>query len=262
MVMDDKMAKREKLRMKVRKHRSNQTDDARKVARELNKRKHAERRSQLSEEEKNKVREKDRERKARKKAEKKESEDQKRHEEDRKGSYIENEKEFNKEYKRKIRADRTSEEIMFDDIELLLRRRKERKERPEEVYLQDNLEAKLGMKEFRKFGRMMKFQERMFRADSEMAIWRIFWNMGETYKTLLKKMKPDIVKKLEQLTLEAKILASKKNEERANQFEENGWGVIDGDWAWIGEGEPPEAGFCLEWDLDEEEEAQLKEWEE
>ena len=59
------------------------------------------------------------------------------------------------------------------------------------------------MKEFRKFGRIMKFQERMVRADSEMAIWRIFRNMGETYKTLLKKMKPDIVKKLEQLTLEA-----------------------------------------------------------
>ena len=183
--MDDKMTKREKSKMKVRKHRSNQTEDAKKAARELNKKKHAERRAQLSEEERNKIRKKDRESKAKKKAEEKESEAQPINEEDRKGSYYSNEREFNKEYKRRIRAIRTSEEIMFDDIELLLRRRKERKERPEDVYLQDNLEAKIGMKEFRKSGRLMKFQERMFRADSEMAIWRIFWNMGESYKLSL-----------------------------------------------------------------------------
>ena len=76
------------------------------------------------------------------------------------------------------------------------------------------------------------------------------------------KRKPDIVRKLEQLTLKAKELARKKNDERANmKGEDDGWGVMDGDWAWMGEGEPPE-GFYYECNLDEEEEAEFKKWEE
>ena len=260
--IDVENTKREKIKMKVRKHRSNQSEEAKEAAREVNKKKHADRRAQLSEEEKKERREKDKERKARKKAEKKATEAQQGNQEDKKGSYTDNERELNKEYKRKIRADRTSEEVMFEDIELLLRRREEREGRPEEVYLKDNLEAKRGMTEFRKLGRLKEFQERMFRNDTEIAIWRIFWNMGESYKALLMERKPAIVEKLEQLTLQAKDLARKKNEDRAKKEKENGWGVMDGDWAWMGEGEPPEEGFYYECNLDEEEEAESKDWEE
>ena len=115
------------------------------------------------------------------------------------------------------------------------RRRKERNDRPEDIYLKDNLNAKAGMEEFRKFGRLMKHQERMFRFEGEMAIWRIFFNMGESYRTHLMKMKPDIVKKLEELTLQAKDVARKNYEQRAKKNADcDGWGVKDGDWAWVG----------------------------
>ena len=255
------MAKKDKTKMKVRKFRNNLSEDAKNAIREIDRKKHSSKRTQLTEDERVELRAKDRERKARKKKEVKEA--QKASEEDKKPYYVENEKEFNKMYKRKLRAERSEEEKMFEDIELLIRRRKERNERPEDIYLKDNLNAKAGMEEFRKFGRLMKHQERMFRSEGEMAIWRIYWNMGESYQTILKKMKPDIVKKLEELTLQAKGVARKDHKQKANKNDDSdGWGVKDGDWAWIGEGEPPDEGFYHEWNLDEDELAKLKEWEE
>ena len=161
-------------------------------------------RAMKSKEEREVMRRKDRERKAKKAAEIKASHSKEDSEDKKVCKKVRNERYDNMMYKRKIRADRTQEEKMFEDIELLIRRRKARKERPEDLYLKDNITAKAGMKEFRKFGRLMKYQERMFRSECEMAIWRIYWNMGESYKSLLMKMKPEIVKKLEELTLQAK----------------------------------------------------------
>merc|ERR1712198_547436 len=259
---DNDLARKEKLKMKARKFRSNQSEEAKKATRVNDRKKHSSKRAQLTNDERAAQRAKDNERKARKRKEMKEALAEKAIEEKKKQYYVVNEREFNMEYKRKIRADRTQEEKMFEDIELLIRRRKARKERPEDLYLKDNITAKAGMKEFRKFGRLMKYQERMFRSECEMAIWRIYWNMGESYKSLLMKMKPEIVKKLEELTLQAKYVARKDYEQKAKKNTDcDGWGVMDGDWAWMGEGEPPDEGFYLEWNLDEDEKAKMKEWE-
>jgi len=48
--------------------------------------------------------------------------------------------------------------------------------------------------------------------------------MGESYKSLLMKMKPEIVKKLEELTLQAKYVARKDYEQKAKKNTDcDGW---------------------------------------
>ena len=183
-------------------------------------------------------------------AERKEEENRER----KRNSYIDNERFHNRERMKKKRKERTAEEIELDCVEQLIRRRKARNDRDEEDKIEDNQKSKEGMSLFKTEGRLMPLKARFYQKKSEIDIWKIFRNLGPSYKEILELKRPEIAKKLAQVE-EEKKKAIKEEENRVKEENRNkqkaiqdavrkgqtgtgnheGYAMVNGDWLWAGD---------------------------
>ena len=203
---------------KFAKYRENQSKEAGDLRRERDRTKKKQKRSEISAEERAEQLKIRREKYAQKVAERKESE----RKEKMRNSYKWNEEHHNKERIKKKRKERSIEEVELDCVEQLIRRRKEREERDDDQHLQDNLKAKEGMRELKTMSRIMPYKKRYFYKMTEIEIWKIFRDLGPTYRELLEQRRPDVVKRLEDMEDEEKKLLQdqrKKAEEEMKRSE-------------------------------------------
>ena len=222
--------------------------------------------AKLTEEEKKLLREKNRQRMAKKR----EKERQEKKEEKEREMIRKRDDQWNKEMeqdkvsKRKVRQNLRAPEKEFKRIEQLLRNRKARADRNGKDHLLDNLEAKQGMRWFREDGRVLKFKERLYYKKNEMEIWKMYWDLGEDFKKVLKERNEEVFKKLEEEERKKKEEELiRKNEEEEEAPKEGEWVFRGGDYFWEGEGDPPEEADpnmdTNQFDWTEEDERRFKE---
>ena len=235
----DQKHKNEKVKERMRRYRAKKTKEATDEDRAKDRIRNAKSYSEKTEEEKANLLMKRRQNYAKKVAERKEEEKR----EKKRNSYIYNEELHNRERMRKKRKERKAEQIEFDCVEQLIRRRKERKERDEEKEVEDNLKAKEGMRLLKNEGRMMPFKSRFYHKKSELEIWKIFKNLGPSYKEVLKEKRPEIANKLTQMEEEK----GKKENDLKQAIQEavregkvgtginEGYAMVNGEWFWAGD---------------------------
>ena len=247
------MDKNEKAKERMKRYRAKKTKVEKDKDREKDRLRHATKLSEKTLKEKADLLKKRRQNYARKVAERKEEEIRERKE----NSYIFNEEFHNRERIKKKRRERTAEEIELDCVEQLIRRRQERKDKDEEGKMEDNLKAKEGMRLLKTEGRMKPFKARFYHKNSELEIWKIFRNLGPSYKETLKEKRPEIANKLTQMEEEEKRVKDEKEkrvkdekEKKENDLKQaiqdavkegktgtglnEGYVMVDGDWFWAG----------------------------
>ena len=141
------------------------------------------------------------------------------------GRYKEHKKAFDKRYKQKIRNQRSEVYHEFDKIENLLSQRMTREFRDGKDHLLDNLDAKRGMRALKEYGPIKDkpFMRRASREKDGEALWRGFWDRGESYQKVLLLNIP---------TLAAKF--KEKDEEAQNKAKDEEKRKKEGHWIWDG----------------------------
>ena len=129
----------------------------------------------------------------------------------------ENEKEMNRLYKEKMRMKRTAEQIEFDKLEYALRKRHFRKKMSETEKEIEKEKSRTGMQNLRLEGPIMEYQKRKFRETDELNMWMIYWEKGQEYQDLLKKLKPDMAS---QIKIRLENGANSIPEKMVNDYEE------------------------------------------
>ena len=292
----DQKQKNEKAKERMRRYRAKKTKARIDEDREKDRIRKTKTNLEKTEEEKANLLKKRRQNYARKVAEKKEEEKR----EKKRNSYIFNEELHNRERIRKKRKERTAEQIEFDCVEQLIRRRKDRKERDEEKEIKDNIKAREGMRLLKTEGRMMPFKTRFYHKKSELEIWKIFRNLGPSYKEVIEDMRPEIAKKLTEMEEEKgkkeydlkQAIQDAVREGNVGSGVNEGYAMVNGDWfwagdpdddpekpkgewvynptdddyTWVGEGDPPPDDHFdsskNNWEVTEEDERRFKEQEE
>ena len=209
MSQEEKMVMQDNDKKQKASKRENLTEEELKNIQKKEKEQRAAKRANMSEEERKLMQEKGKQQKAAKRASETEEERKLRQERDRerkrekaksikKQTYSENEREMNRLYKEKIRMNRSDEQIEFDKLEYVLRKRQFRKELSESEKEIDKEKSRIGMKDLRLEGPMMDYQKRTIREANNVTLWMTFWQKGQTYQDLLKKLKPDMVAKIKE----------------------------------------------------------------
>ena len=228
---------------RVQRCRDKKTDDEKKKSNEKSKIGMQKRRSEMTTEAKDLQREKNRKRMAKRREEKRERlESEKVEKRIREVEALDDKaRSQNNEYMRRRRKNMSGAEKEYDRIMQLLRNRKQRGDRNGKNHLLDNLEAKQGMRWFREDGRVLKFKERLYYKKNEMEIWKMYWDLGEDFKKVLKERNEEVFKKLEEEERKKKEEELiRKNEEEEEAPKEGEWVFRGGDYFWEGEGDPPE----------------------
>ena len=132
-------------------------------------------------------------------------------------TYSENEKEMNRLYKEKMRMKRTAEQIEFDKLEYAIRKRQFRKKMSETEKEIEKEKSRIGMQNLRSEGPIMEYQKRKFRETDELNMWMIYWEKGQEYQDLLKKLKPDMAS---QIKIRLENGANSIPEKMVNDYEE------------------------------------------
>ena len=100
--------------------------------------------------------------------------------------------------KQKIRQQMTNFETVKERISLNMRMRKLREGRTGKEHLKENLKSKKGMRILRKEGRLEEFSTSCNRGKTELETWNTYCIGSEDNETNLRKIRPDIVQKLNQ----------------------------------------------------------------
>ena len=132
-------------------------------------------------------------------------------------TYSENEKEMNRLYKEKMRMKRTAEQIEFDKLEYAIRKRQFRKKMSETEKEIEKEKSRTGMQNLRLEGPIMEYQKRKFRETDELNMWMVYWEKGQEYQDLLKKLKPDMAS---QIKIRLENGANSIPEKMVNDYEE------------------------------------------
>lgn len=173
------------------------------------------------------------------------------------------EMERNKERIRKFRANKSEEErkerareqkdalvTEFERISLKHQKRDWRKKRNGKEKLMENLKSKKGMRLFREEGRLKQFKEReSSNATDQTMDWKKFMNKGKHHAEMAAKLKPDLIKKINEMFREEKeqLRRQKQKEQeeerrrKAKVLEDGGEWVFNPEYSeyfWVGEVEP------------------------
>ena len=153
------------------------------------------------------------------------------------------------ERRRNLRGNKDEKEVEFERLSSKHRIRTLRNQRTGKEKLKQNLMSKKGMRLFREEGRLKAYKDRMKQNSSETADWKQFIQNSERNADMVEQLKPDIVKRINKESREAKgrlrVLKEKELEDeeiRKQKVEEDrGEWIYNAEYAeyyWEGEGDP------------------------
>ena len=153
------------------------------------------------------------------------------------------------ERRRNLRGNKNEKEVDFERLSSKHRIRTLRNQRTGKEKLKQNLMSKKGMRLFREEGRLKAYKDRMKQNSSETSDWKQFMQNSEKHAEMVEQSKPDIVKRINEESREAKerlrVLKERELEEeeirKKNVEKDGGEWIYNSEYSeyyWEGEGDP------------------------